>query len=1345
MATFNDTLRAGGTVKGPLVVKPRSTSEVPLTVDGLAASGASDILLRVRNSAGTVLFSVDNTGNLSFAGSGTITIDQTITGNLTVNGNSTLGNSTSQDTLTVNAAATLAGTTTMTGLATLNNLLRFGSNGTITAGNYEIGRNGNAHLQYNVPLTQQHIFTVEDTAKLSISSTTVSINDNVVIGGTTTINGTLVVSGSISTFSSVRFADGSVSAPSISFTNDTDTGFYRVSSGLIGFAINGYQGMSLGLDATFGTMLKLKDNTGTPLEFHIGNFAAAAAFPRTYFLGGQDATDTNWAIRFAHKNSSSSAEIPVAMQISTNGDTSYTNADSLVLFAGTTYSYIDTGSGSASNGQPLYIGTSDASPTANAILISTVANGQSVSLVHTAVTSGAPLGFKVIGPAHTGLTASTEVPGIDFDLDATKQWATGALATQREVVVRAPTYGFVGASTLTTAVTFEVTGAPIAGTNATITNAYAARIGGNTTQVSAAAFEYSAISVPDHTLTLTGTTQLTNTPGIETVHIGQLTVTDGSAITVDHAATLHVDSAPTTSGSVTITKSVAVGIGGQGSLHPSSAGFLYRGLELQTDTVTLTGTTQVTSAGPAQLAINILTITDGSAVTINSAASLYVAGAVAQAGSVTITDKYAVWVDGGMSRFDGPIQITSNASAPPTGIGAEIQYDGTQVLWRGINRTSATSLPFHIAVSQFVLRTDDTSTVATIMTTDSGGQGYMTFQAQAGTSGSPTVFTVTGPAHTGLATTAEDIGLNLNFSATKTWAAGLVATQREVLVQAPTYATATFTNAATFAVSGAPSGTITNAFSIWSQGGTVRVDNSGGTTDALQVIVNSSANKYGINISGTGPTGQEMCKITNSATGGIAGFVMSGDTNINSAFGQAGSTVSAPFANNFSFYTGTTGTAGILFAIRQTTGTYSFYTGGTAAGNLALSISNGGNFTLLQQVATSGSPTGFLFTGGAHTTLTASTEAIDVNFNLARTVQFATGALANQRAMFIQAPTYGFVAASTLTTATTLELGGAPTEGTNATITFSRAMVIQDTAHTASNGYGLAIEGSGIANGAGAMTTIVDLGIGGSPFSVSLGNETSTLTNLYRIFVDTDDYASTTNVRTVSNVGGASFSAPSVVAGSALVTMQNIAGVRIDNDAHEYPSLAALNYKGLDVGTGTITVTGTTGMTATVGVSGVNIGIITVTDASVATMNAAASLYIEGAVAQAGSLTITNKYAVWVDAGAVRFDGNFLASGTIVEDGTTTSSGAGAVGITGSIHEITTTGTGDALTLANGTEGQRLSIIYVAEGAGTDTAVLTPTSMGGGTTVTFSVVGQRADGVFTNGKWYFIAQGAVIA
>lgn len=87
-----------------------------------------------------------------------------------------------------------------------------------------------------------------------------------------------------------------------------------------------------------------------------------------------------------------------------------------------------------------------------------------------------------------------------------------------------------------------------------------------------------------------------------------------------------------------------------------------------------------------------------------------------------------------------------------------------------------------------------------------------------------------------------------------------------------------------------------------------------------------------------------------------------------------------------------------------------------------------------QAVHTGGSPTGLLFTGGAHTTLAASTEASDVVFALNRTVQFATGALTTERAIWMKGATYGFVGASTLTNPYTLYVDP-PVAGSNATFT----------------------------------------------------------------------------------------------------------------------------------------------------------------------------------------------------------------------------------------------------------------------------------------------------------------------
>ncbi len=118
---------------------------------------------------------------------------------------------------------------------------------------------------------------------------------------------------------------------------------------------------------------------------------------------------------------------------------------------------------------------------------------------------------------------------------------------------------------------------------------------------------------------------------------------------------------------------------------------------------------------------------------------------------------------------------------------------------------------------------------------------------------------------------------------------------------------------------------------------------------------------------------------------------------------------------------------------------------GTTVDDLAtLTTDAQGKLTLAPTASSSGSPSLLVVTGPAHTALAASTEATDLNFNLNRTVQFSTGALSTQRAVRFQAPTYGFVGASTLSDAYTVEIT-TPTAGTNATITRSTGLHITGT------------------------------------------------------------------------------------------------------------------------------------------------------------------------------------------------------------------------------------------------------------------------------------------------------------
>ena len=91
-------------------------------------------------------------------------------------------------------------------------------------------------------------------------------------------------------------------------------------------------------------------------------------------------------------------------------------------------------------------------------------------------------------------------------------------------------------------------------------------------------------------------------------------------------------------------------------------------------------------------------------------------------------------------------------------------------------------------------------------------------------------------------------------------------------------------------------------------------------------------------------------------------------------------------------------------------------------------------------------------------------------------------------------------------------------------------------------------------------------------------------------------------------------------------------------------------------------------------------------------------------------------------------------------------SGPGAVNITSLATAFTSTATGNALTLADGAQGQLKTIIYVAEAAGGDTGILTPANLGSATTITFNAVGDSVTLQFAGTDWWVVGfRGAVVA
>lgn len=107
---------------------------------------------------------------------------------------------------------------------------------------------------------------------------------------------------------------------------------------------------------------------------------------------------------------------------------------------------------------------------------STGANGVGMFLMTDQASSASTPRFEFIGALDTGLIG--ESTSVLLNIGNSRQWASNtSFALQRFSRVQQPTATFASATgTITEADTFEIDGAPIAGTNAVITNSYALKI-----------------------------------------------------------------------------------------------------------------------------------------------------------------------------------------------------------------------------------------------------------------------------------------------------------------------------------------------------------------------------------------------------------------------------------------------------------------------------------------------------------------------------------------------------------------------------------------------------------------------------------------------------------------------------------------------------------------------------------------------------------------------------------------------------------------------------------------------------------------------------------------------------
>ena len=132
MANFLDNFRGGGTGKGAYILQALSASSVAVTMQGVLGQTAN--IFEVKNSVGTTLFSVDNSGNVEYVGDETIADSLTVSGNiagsgtLSITGDSTFGvvsaGATTLESLTVSGATRFVGDVVANHNLTVNNSLQ---------------------------------------------------------------------------------------------------------------------------------------------------------------------------------------------------------------------------------------------------------------------------------------------------------------------------------------------------------------------------------------------------------------------------------------------------------------------------------------------------------------------------------------------------------------------------------------------------------------------------------------------------------------------------------------------------------------------------------------------------------------------------------------------------------------------------------------------------------------------------------------------------------------------------------------------------------------------------------------------------------------------------------------------------------------------------------------------------------------------------------------------------------------------------------------------------------------------------------------------------------------------
>lgn len=491
-------------------------------------------------------------------------------------------------------------------------------------------------------------------------------------------------------------------------------------------------------------------------------------------------------------------------------------------------------------------------------------------------------------------------------------------------------------------------------------------------------------------------------------------------------------------------------------------------------------------------------------------------------------------------------------------------------------------------------------------------------------------------------------------------------------------------------------------------------------------------------------------------------FKNSAGTNVG-AFGY-GHTTRGTLLQDRMFITGA-GAKSIAIAADVSGGVIIFATGGEATANERMRI-NASGATSLTPGAVSGGASALTITPAAHTDVTAEKIALS---HEAQTLTI-TGGYATQRFVNIARPTVLAASALAITTASTVEIGGAPTgtdPATNAKLNNLRILRLApsgitywDRNSTTSSYFAVEITAHTLdlysAQSITSAESIAGLRVGQISYSV-VGNPQLTIVAGAIISTPTQTTISATGPRPSLVAGlvlgrenvnadfdgvtdryfgaimqahtfthaqdATTFTSTPGIAGinieqitiannhpvantwnnvSGLHVVAPTAGVRSQTVNHSsgafggdltLQNIATTNYHNIRSRAHTVTLATTTQMTATPGIAGLSLGALTVNQTGGAvTVDSAATAYIASAPVAGASVTLTNNYALWVDAGTSRFDGRILGN----QGADVASANDLTLGADGNVFEITGTTQINAITTSGWQNGSVIRLIFTS-------------------------------------------------